>query len=100
MGIEPRHGGKADTLVELGPRRAGEDFNAVAKSNQLARQVAGVDALAPATRGATVDQRGNAHLSGPGGARFDSFGHGDRAAQRSRRLSGGDSVGNRASDQP
>ena len=62
----PRHGGEPDALVELGPRRAGEDLDAVAEGDELARQVPGVDALAAAARVAPVDEEGDAAPAGLG----------------------------------
>ena len=56
----PRTGVKPDALVELGPRRPGEHLDAVAERDELARQVAGVDALAAAARVAPVDEERDA----------------------------------------
>ena len=69
--VETAHGGEADALVEFGPRRSGEDLDAVAEVDQLARQVPGVDALAAAARVAPVDQEGDAVLARLGRPRRD-----------------------------
>ena len=57
--IETRDRREPDALVDLGPGLAGEDLDRVAERDQLAGQVAGVDALAPAARIAPVDEEGD-----------------------------------------
>ena len=59
--VEARHLGQPDALVELGVGLAGEDLDLVAEADQLATEVADVDALATAVRLAPVGQQGDAH---------------------------------------
>ncbi len=65
--VEAANGGKADPLVERGPRRPGKDFDAVAEGNQLSGQVTGVDTLAATARVAPVDEEGDAEFAGLSG---------------------------------
>ena len=72
--VEAGDGGEPHPVVELGPRLAGEDLDRVAQLHQLAGQVAGVDALAPAAGVAPVDEEGDPQAARPGGRRGDRRG--------------------------
>ena len=57
--VEARDRGEPDPVVEDGPGLPGEDLDAVAELDELARDVPRVDALAPATGVAAVDEEGD-----------------------------------------
>ena len=57
--VETGHRGEADSLVQLGPRGSGEHLDRVAQGDELAGQVARVDALSAATWVSTIDQEGD-----------------------------------------
>ncbi len=54
--VQARHRGEADPRIELGPGRAREDLDRVPEGDQLAGEVAGVDALATAARVPPIGQ--------------------------------------------
>ncbi len=73
--IEAGHRSEPDAVVDLGPGLPGKDLDRVAEFDELAGQVARVDALATAARVAPVDEEGDplAPVAGcPGG---DAFGN-------------------------
>src|SRR5207249_937251 len=58
--VEARQPDEPDGLVDLRIGRPRDDLDVVAEGGQLAAEVAGVDALAPAVGAAAVDQEGDA----------------------------------------
>ncbi len=73
--IQPGHGGESDPGVELGPGRAREDLDRVPQGDELAGQMAGVDALATTARVPTIGQVGDAQTPGTRRRGADRGGH-------------------------
>ena len=63
--VQARHLGEPHALVELGVGLAGEHLDVVAERDELAAEVADVDALAAAVRLAAVGQQGDPHATHP-----------------------------------
>src|SRR6478752_7376880 len=63
--VEARHLGEHDPLVEVGVGLAGEHLHLVPEPDELAAEVADVDALTAAVRLAAVGQHGDAHCGLP-----------------------------------
>src|SRR5580700_8139150 len=61
--IESPNGREAHALIQFGPRRTGEDLDAVTQGDELTGQVPGVHTLAAAARIAPVDEERDAVLS-------------------------------------